>query len=650
MVTPVAVGSRRGSMALGELVVVPPPVVPATRGERGPAASPAAIRQPFGVWLFVLSAVGYGVLGMVLAVRFGYHNGDAVSRTANAAYVLFSRNPHLGAVGFVWNPLPSLAQLPILALKGLWPALQTTALAGVVMSACFMAGAVVQLRNLLRDHGTPRWWTVLVTATFAVYPLVLLYGADGLSEAPYLFFTLWATGRLTRWLHTDDVRDLVVAGVALGLDFMARYEVVGIAACAALLVFAVTFVRSDDPSRGRRAGLGLLDAVVLSVPFVLSFVGWALSGWVLTGSAFSQFSSVYGNSSQISVAAASHQTIFTSVAQVMVELLRLEPLFPLAIVVVLYLAIRRGDPDVLAALACFGGGLGFVAASYVAGSTISNLRYYILSVPLTMIAAGMIPASGGSRWASRAGDRAPAIIGNPTGWVDPPAPSTGWLTDILPADFRLTEWLQDGWIADWVPTGAVVKVARSYQAWRSRANATSHRRLRRLGLVALAGALFVPAMVTSWVSLTTPWVDPSDYGVRSVVLPDRYPPSQDNQILTLQYGTSISSYVDSLNLPNGSVLVDTWEGFAVVLTSDHMKQFVITSDRDFVQILNDPAAFGVRYLLDPSPTGVGVLDALNRRYPTLWRTGAGIGVLAMRFNTPTKSLPDWKLYAVKGSP
>ncbi|HEX7225338.1 MAG TPA: hypothetical protein VF367_07150, partial [Candidatus Limnocylindria bacterium] len=30
--------------------------------------------------------------------------GDAWSRVGNAYYVLFSRDPHLAAMGFVWNP------------------------------------------------------------------------------------------------------------------------------------------------------------------------------------------------------------------------------------------------------------------------------------------------------------------------------------------------------------------------------------------------------------------------------------------------------------------------------------------------------------------------------------------------------------------
>ena len=39
---------------------------------------------------------------------------DAMSRVANGYYVLFSRDPHLAAIGFVWNPLPSLAAIPLL--------------------------------------------------------------------------------------------------------------------------------------------------------------------------------------------------------------------------------------------------------------------------------------------------------------------------------------------------------------------------------------------------------------------------------------------------------------------------------------------------------------------------------------------------------
>ncbi len=60
--------------------------------------------------------------------------------------------------------------------------------------------------------------------------MIVLYGGNGMSEAPYIFFTLWAVRRLLRWVRTDQVNDLVVAGIALGLDYLTRYEAVAAAA------------------------------------------------------------------------------------------------------------------------------------------------------------------------------------------------------------------------------------------------------------------------------------------------------------------------------------------------------------------------------------------------------------------------------------
>ncbi len=68
--------------------------------------------------------------------------GDATSRIANAYYTLYSRDPHLAAIGFVWNPLPSLMLLPFLPLKALIPALTQQSLLAVLVSAAFMTGVV----------------------------------------------------------------------------------------------------------------------------------------------------------------------------------------------------------------------------------------------------------------------------------------------------------------------------------------------------------------------------------------------------------------------------------------------------------------------------------------------------------------------------
>ena len=78
----------------------------------------------------------------VLLVRHDILFADAMSRVGNACYVLFSRDPHLPAIGFVWNPLPSLVLLPILPLKSVAPWLVTHGFAGAIQSALLMAGTV----------------------------------------------------------------------------------------------------------------------------------------------------------------------------------------------------------------------------------------------------------------------------------------------------------------------------------------------------------------------------------------------------------------------------------------------------------------------------------------------------------------------------
>lgn len=70
--------------------------------------------------------------------------------------MLFSRDPHLAAIGFIFfTPLTAMVQVPIIALSPLWPVLAERALSATVMSALFMAGAVVQVLSMGIDRGLP---------------------------------------------------------------------------------------------------------------------------------------------------------------------------------------------------------------------------------------------------------------------------------------------------------------------------------------------------------------------------------------------------------------------------------------------------------------------------------------------------------------
>ena len=42
--------------------------------------------------------------------------GDALSRVQAAESVLFSRDPHLAAIGFIFTPLTAMVQIPAILL------------------------------------------------------------------------------------------------------------------------------------------------------------------------------------------------------------------------------------------------------------------------------------------------------------------------------------------------------------------------------------------------------------------------------------------------------------------------------------------------------------------------------------------------------
>ena len=107
-------------------------------------------------------------------------------------------------------------------------------------------------------------------------------------------------------------------------------------------------------------------------------------------------------------------------------------------------------------------------------------------------------------------------------------------------------------------------------------------------------------------------------------------------------GRAIDADLDRLNLPPGSVLLDTFEGNPIVLNSSNPSQFVITSDRDFQAVVDDPAAFRVQYVLVPPPTGLGGLDSINRAHPGFFENGAGMATLVREYGPASV----WRLYRI----
>ena len=244
-----------------------------------------------GAAVYIVSLAIYIVVGALLDFRYTSFAGDAVSRMANGFYVLYSHDPHLAAIGFVWEPLTSMADMVFLLGNHIWPALARNDMAGSLASATAMAGGAYQLSCSLREWGLARTPRLLLTSFFVLNPMILLYGGNAMSEGLYLFTLVAATRYLLRWIHSGDLRSLAYAAIALGFSYLTRNEAIAAILAGAAGVALISYWRAKGKRSSRRAA-ALADAAIFAVPGVVAAAGWAIASYVITGSLFGQLSSI----------------------------------------------------------------------------------------------------------------------------------------------------------------------------------------------------------------------------------------------------------------------------------------------------------------------------------------------------------------------
>lgn len=244
------------------------------------AAKRRSTRHLGGIFLVVFAA--QFAFGMWMNAR-GFLHLDALYRSVNALQVLHGSDPHLGAIGLVWMPLPTLLQLPWTALYPLWPdVVSSGASASLTTSLAGGATAALLLATCTRLGLSARlgWaYAVLVSAN----PMLFLYSANGMSEGVAAPFLIGAVCCLTLFWHSGLRRYVVVAGVSLALGFASLYEAVpfGAALFAALAGGLIwdSEARASAPQGRWRAveGLGL----VLLVPSFFVAALWLVANAVI---------------------------------------------------------------------------------------------------------------------------------------------------------------------------------------------------------------------------------------------------------------------------------------------------------------------------------------------------------------------------------
>lgn len=511
----------------------------------------------FSITMTVYLTVAYWAI-----VQHNLVMGDAISRMANATYAIASRDPHLSAIGFVWNPLPTMTMIPFVLFRGWFHVLAAPGFAASIASCIAMSCAVVSVDGIAREWCRTRTMRMLVVLGFALNPMVMLYASNGMSEAFLLAFMLAAVRPFARWLQDPrDTMALVSTGVLLGVAYLVRYESLAATAAVSTVVIWKTW-QLAEPDRRRIDIIGNL--FVVGIPSIAAFGGFAIASWVVTGSAAEQFTSNYGNTSIVSTTVT--ETMLTRLTFSLRCLEFLAPLLGLLLAIAI-VRLNRGYERILAVIATVGAVSGAALILHTGGSTLPFLRFFISAIPFELLLAAAL-----------------------------------------------------------LNTGRESKHAKPKRI----ASAT-------MALVVLVGTgSTVAGMLRA---------DPGtqEHQIASIIDPRRDNAEERAVLRTFQTERRIADYLDSLHLPKGSVLVDVLAGFPIVASSRNPKQFVVPSDRDFALVLSNPAGANIQYLLTVDSNGRGAFDALNRRFPTIYETGAKQGGLELEAINDGAG-PNWRLY------
>lgn len=262
-------------------------------------------------WLiFILLFCAEAAYGIYLGYEKGVLLGDAVSRTANAFYVFFCKPYRFTSMGLVWNPLPSLLQLPFVLLAKLWRPFVTKGIGAAVVSAFFAAWQGKVLMQTFEKFQVEHRVSLPLTLLFCLNPYVFFYGANGMSEIIFTAFAVQIVCSLSLWMKQGGASHVVaIAGGFVGM-FLTRYEAIPFAIAVALgMVIQILFSRREKiyyPPDNKKETFFYIEGTmwVTFFPLIYSVLVWVFYNWSITGNALyflnsgysmSAYSSYYSN-------------------------------------------------------------------------------------------------------------------------------------------------------------------------------------------------------------------------------------------------------------------------------------------------------------------------------------------------------------------
>ena len=206
--------------------------------------------------------------------------GDGVAHVNIARKVVDSPDDSLWQryiqIGSPWLPLQTVAMLPLVVNDWMW----RTGVAGSIVSMISFVVVAVSLYLLARsfyrkeDSGWSEGLPALSAAIFTLNPSALYMQSTPMSELVFMAALVAAVYLLQRWLNDQSAKHLAVAGTAMTVATLARYEAWPVAVLSVLIV-ALT---SHGDWKTKIKSTAVFAALVVVGPVYWMWHNWAIYG------------------------------------------------------------------------------------------------------------------------------------------------------------------------------------------------------------------------------------------------------------------------------------------------------------------------------------------------------------------------------------
>lgn len=323
--------------------------------------------------VFLLSAAAGAYLNLHLKFIFG----DALVRSFHAYLVFFGYEPKFSAIGFVWPPLQTLLQLPLILI----PQLNNSGLAGNIFTSLFLGVSAVYLNLIGRFFKVNRVIRFTTLVFFVSNPLIFFYGINGMSEIIGISFLLMTLYYFLRHIETKSAPALIISSLTFACAIMTRWEI-GILLLVLLPI--IFFSPLFNKRYAKRETESSIVMFILPVAFVIGM--WLTISWLITGSFLQSAQQVDNN---LSDATTTIRTSLGSPPELFLSALaRIFLLSPLFIPLVISARSKLKGKLGLETLVIFGFSLGMLSIHTVLfslGKTVGELRYFIYVIPFTFV-------------------------------------------------------------------------------------------------------------------------------------------------------------------------------------------------------------------------------------------------------------------------